>query len=129
MQLPRPHFPGELNRCLVPGKGFEPPTFALQGRCTTAVLPRRYSLYRPGVFRPVKLSVSNGSPPLVTGRRTPHSHTRSSVPVRAYLSGLPQDFTPARSEVQLAPLRHGHYPSRAAGIWPLWPEPNRRCRF
>jgi hypothetical protein len=26
---------------LVPGEGFEPPTFGLQNRCTTAVLTRR----------------------------------------------------------------------------------------
>ncbi len=31
---------------LVPGEGFEPPTFGLQNRCTTAVLTRR----RQGLF-------------------------------------------------------------------------------
>ncbi len=32
---------------LVPGEGFEPPTFGLQNRCTTPVLTRRPKEYRP----------------------------------------------------------------------------------
>ena len=31
---------------LVPGEGFEPPTFGLQNRCTATVLTRRYQRLR-----------------------------------------------------------------------------------
>jgi hypothetical protein len=36
---------------LVPGEGFEPPTFGLQNRCTTAVLTRRGVTFIINEFR------------------------------------------------------------------------------
>ena len=35
-----------LKDTMVPGEGFEPPTFGLQNRCTTTVLTRRYQGFR-----------------------------------------------------------------------------------
>ena len=32
---------------MVPGEGFEPPTFGLQNRCTTTVLTRHFQLFQP----------------------------------------------------------------------------------
>ena len=42
-----------LRRAMVPGEGFEPPTFGLQNRCTTTVLTRQDIVFT--VFAPPHL--------------------------------------------------------------------------
>ena len=45
-----PHMTAQPIVLLVPGEGFEPPTFGLQNRCTTTVLTRRNLLRFIGYF-------------------------------------------------------------------------------
>ena len=39
---------------MVPGEGFEPPTFGLQNRCTTTVLTRRHAKFPANTRRAVR---------------------------------------------------------------------------
>src|SRR5579862_8534788 len=44
-----------FNNILVPGEGFEPPTFGLQNRCTTTVLTRHLQLQISHLTRELRL--------------------------------------------------------------------------
>ena len=56
---------------LVPGEGFEPPTFGLQNRCTTAVLTRHGA--RPGleiIRKPPPAAIVSDVVPIIQGFAT-----------------------------------------------------------
>ena len=66
-----------LSLYLVPGEGFEPPTFGLQNRCTTTVLTRQ-SFEIPTVFRTYSTRTVMHVPVFVPGQKR---YVRLGVPI------------------------------------------------